>query len=503
MLQRGRSITPGVGLAPNATTPEEAPRREATARRVGRADGLLVLAALFGILAVDFSGIGADAWPFVPGEVRTSGTLGWVVQLAQSEWNVGVLRAGVVAAMAFVALCAFVRASNDGLWRKGVLVGIAVVAVSGAVLPAVVMQLALREGTAPWFYTNDSTYQIELAGDLVRNGQNPYDHDYSSSGMERFYTMDGTAVRRPNRFPALSHFAYFPGSVALATAWRNLPAPWNDFRLLVALSTVLLIPAGLLFPGPFGARLAVGSVLACNPVAIRLAWFGNADAPCVLALVVAFGLASRGRWRSAAAALAVAILMKQFAIAAVPFLVLMLLLRGNRRDLTHALAVGSAVIAAAFLPFLLASPAGLWQDTITYGTGTFHVVSYGLAGLFVRLGVANPNAADYPFFPLMLACWLPITAYAVRAAWRSKEPWLAGAGFTLSIFTMIVIARVFQTSYIVYPLSGALITLLLALEQFQAAQAQRAGGSALRLAGGMVEPTPAPARLSGESRAAG
>jgi hypothetical protein len=503
MLQRGRSVAPVVELTSMIPAPADATRRDAADRGVGRADGLLVLAALFGVLAVDFSGIGSDAWGFVPGEVRTTGTLGWVVQLAQSEWNVGLLRACVVGAMAFVAMCAFVRSASEGRWRKSMLLGIAVIAASGALLPAVVMQVALREGTAPWFFTNDSTYQIELAGDLARNGQNPYGHDYRSSGMLRFYTMDGTTVQHPNRMPAMSHFAYFPGSVALSAAWRGLPAPWNDFRLLVALSTLLLIPAGLLFPGPFGARLAVGSVLACNPVAIRLAWFGNADAPCVLALVVAFGLASRGRWRSAAAALAVAILMKQFAIAAVPFLVLMLLLRGNRRDLARSLAIGSALIAAAFLPFLLASPVALWQDTIAYGTGTFHVVSYGLAGLLARLGVVHRNAADYPFFPLMLICWLPITAYAVRAGWRSKEPWLAGAGFTLSIFTMIVIARVFQASYIIYPLSGALITLLLALEPLQAAHAARVGTSPLRLATGMVEPAQAAARASADTRVAG
>ncbi|MDX6533490.1 MAG: hypothetical protein QOF68_1234 [Gaiellales bacterium] len=442
-------------------------RHDADDGGVGRTDGLFVLAALFGILAVVFPGLGSEAWRFDPSEVRTTGTLGWVVDIAGSEWDVELLRGCVVAAMTFVALCGILRASTDRPWHRGVLVAIALTAASGALLPAVVMQVALREGTAPWFYTNDSTYQIELAGDLARNGQNPYGHDYGDSGMARFYKMDGTVVRRPDRLPALSHLPYFPGSVVASAAWRTLPAPWSDYRLLVALSTLLLIPAALLYPGPFPARLAVGSVLACNPVAVRLAWFGNTDATCILALVVAFGLASRGWWRSAAGALAVAILMKQFAIAAVPFLVLTLLLRGNRRDLAQALAIGSAVLAVVFLPFLVASPGALWDDSIAYGTGTFHLVSYGLAGLLVRLGMVDRQSDDYPVLLLMLVCWLPITAYAVRACWRSREPWLAGAGFTLSIFTMIVIARVFQTSYIIYPLSGALMTLLLALGQPQ------------------------------------
>jgi hypothetical protein len=501
MLQRGRTIAPVVELQPKLDDPTNAATRDAD-RGVGRADGLLALAALFGVLAIVFSGIGADAWPFEPGRVRTTGALGWLVTLGQSEWNVGLLRACVVGAMVFVAFCAFVRAATHAPWRRWVLAGIALVAAAAAVLPPVAMQVALREGTAPWFYTNDSTYQIELAGDLVRRGESPYGHDYGTSGMQRFYTMDGGEVRRPGRMPALRHFAYFPGSAELAAAWRSLPAPWDDYRWFVALSTLLLIPAALLFPGPFGARLAIGSLLACNPVAIRLAWFGNGDAPCILALVLAFGLASRGRWRSAAAALGAAILIKQFAVAAAPFLIVLLLLRGRRRDLPQALAVGTAVIVAGFLPFLLASPSALWQDTVTYGTGTFHVVSYGVAGLLVRLGVVHTNAADYPFFPLMLACWLPVTAYAVRACWRSREPWLAGAGFTISIFTMIVIARVFQASYIIYPLSGGLLTLLLALEQLQAVQAVRTGRPPLRLPG-VPEPHATALAAQPQSRIAG
>ncbi len=65
----------------------------------------------------------------------------------------------------------------------------------------------------PWFHTNDSTYQIELAGNLVRHGHNPYGHDYEGSGLERFYSRDGTSRRR--RAP--------PGG-AHATS-RTSPAP--------------------------------------------------------------------------------------------------------------------------------------------------------------------------------------------------------------------------------------------------------------------------------------
>ena len=50
-------------------------------------------------------------------------------------------------------------------------------------------------------------------------------------------------------------------------------------------------------------------------------------------------------------------------------------------------------------------------------------------------------------------------------AGSSRVAWAAGAAFTVSIFVLIAIARVFQESYIIYPLSGLLIGLLLALDE--------------------------------------
>ncbi len=41
---------------------------------------------------------------------------------------------------------------------------------------------------------------------------NPYGHDYRESGLERFYTRDGSVSERVReREVALEHFAYFPG----------------------------------------------------------------------------------------------------------------------------------------------------------------------------------------------------------------------------------------------------------------------------------------------------
>ena len=429
-------------------------------------DATIVLAALTALLAADLPSVGADGWTFAAGHVHPQGSLAWLVELARGRWDVNLLRTTVVATMALVTLGGLLVLRG---WRPGrrTLVVVTMAAVACVLLPPVLLQMGLRQSTAPWFYTNDSTYQIELAGSVARHGESPYGHDYRYTGMERFYTMDGHRSPRTDRMVALRHFPYFPGSAAAAAVWDELPAPWRDYRLFVALCTLLLVPAALLFAGPLGCRLAVGAALACNPVALRLAWFGNADAPCVLAIVTAFGLASRGRYRSAGAALAVAILFKQFALAAVPALLVLIAVRASRRHAGAAAATGAAVLAAAFLPFLLASPAAVWNDTVAFGTGSFHIASYGMSGVLARFGVVGRHSADYPALMLMLLVWAPVTAYAALLQWRSRAAWAAGASFTVSVFVLLIVARVFQESYILYPLSGVMLSMLLALERLE------------------------------------
>jgi hypothetical protein len=75
------------------------------------------------------------------------------------------------------------------------------------------------------------------------------------------------------------------------------------------------------------------------------------------------------------------------------------------------------------------------------------------------------HSTGYPFFGLVALVWAPITAYLTVLQYRSQVAWTAGAAFTVSIFVLIAIARVFQESYIIYPLSGLFVGLLLALDE--------------------------------------
>jgi hypothetical protein len=424
-------------------------------------EGLVLSGVLLGLVAITLPELGSDPWPFRPPGVDPQGPLAPLVRAAGEEWDVGIARAAAfVAALVCGAFAAVLLARPRRAlpaWS-----GIALVLVVGVLLaaPSTLLQLGLRDSTAPWFFTNDSTYQVELGGNLLLHGDNPYGHDYSRSGLERFYTRDGTVSERVReREVALRHFAYFPGAVVSAAVWHLLPDPFDDYRLLVLLATLALLPAALLFRGPLGWRLALGAVLVCNPIAVRSAWFGQNDAPSLLLLVVAFALVTRRRYGWAAAALAGAILLKQFALVGLPFMALMI----PREEWKRAGAVFAGVIAAGVLPFLIADPVAFYDDTVKYGAGTYKIVGYGLSAILIRLGILEDRDGSYPFALIALLTWVPLTVWLLLVQRRAEALWVGAAAFSLSILWLMFIGRTFNNYYLVWPMTGALVAGLMAL----------------------------------------
>ena len=420
-----------------------------------------LLATLAVLVAVTMPELGSGAWPFQPPSVHPRGLLGPLVRAADREWDLGILRSIAVLAGLVVALAAAATWRLPS-WPRWAGIGLAALVCAALLIPAVLLQVGLRDATEPWYHTNDSTYQIELAGDLILDGENPYGHDYDGSGLERFYPA---AHDQPAGFPqvALRHFAYFPGTVLTSAAWRLLPKPFDDYRVFVLLATLALLPAALLFSGPLHWRLSIGAALSANPLLVRGAWFGTADAPSLLALVLAFALLTRGRFVWAAASLGTAVALKQFALVAVPFFAVMLLtVRAPRQALRQAAAAFAGVVIACFLPFLVADPGALWDDTVSYGAGTYRIIGYGLSAILFNAGVIDDRFGYYPFLPLAVLVWLPITAWLLWSQRRAASLWSGAAGFSISMFVLLFISRVFQNSYLIWPLTGIALALLLA-----------------------------------------
>jgi hypothetical protein len=445
-------------------------------QRLGPHGAWALVGLLLALVAITLPELGSDPWRFRPGEVDPSGPLAPLVRAAGEEWDVGIARAAAFIA-ALLCGAAALTLFRGGSWPRwaGVTLVLAVAVLLTA--PSTLLQLGLRDSTAPWFFTNDSTFQIELGGELVLDGDNPYGHDYRKSGLERFYTRDGSVSERVReREVALEHFAYFPGGVLAAAPWRLLPEPFDDYRLLVLLCTLATLAAAMAFRAPLAWRLVIGALLVCNPIAVRSAWFGQNDAPSLLLLVLAFALVTRRRLGWAAASLAGAVLLKQFALVAAPFLALMLVKDGaGRGELKRAGGVFGGVLAAGVLPFLAADPVAFYEDTVRYGAGTYRIVGYGLSAILLRLGVLDDREGAYPFALIALLTWVPLTVWLLRAQLRAQEPWLGAAAFSISILWLMFIGRTFNNYYLVWPLTGAAAAALIACASPFAARARTGG----------------------------
>ncbi len=430
--------------------------------RLGRLEGWVVVATLAILVLVNVPVLGADPWPFEPGSISASGPLGWVVDAVGEEWDPEALRAAaLLGGLAIVALTAVQLLALR--WSPRPLGGLALVVLALLLVPAVVLQVGLRDSTDPWFFTNDATFEIELAGDVLQDGENPYGHDYRGTGLERFYSLDGSLEddAAPER-PALQHFLYFPGPALSAGLWSALPDPWDDYRFVVLLATLACFGAVLLFRAPLHWRLAAAAVAAGNPLAVRAAWFGNADATSLVFLLLAFAFVTRARFLWAGAMLGGAIVFKQFALLAVPFLALMVWQLAGRRETLRAGAACAAVLAAGFLPFLVWDPGAFVADTLPAGDDAYRIVGPGLSSLLVESGVIDSRTSGYPFLLVALLVWLPLTAWLLWKQAQAGLLWVGAAGFALSIFVFIFVSRVFQPSFLVWPLVGLLVAFLLA-----------------------------------------
>ncbi len=447
-------------------------------RRLTPTDGWIVLATLAGLVLANATVLGSDPWPFEPGDIEARGTLAFVADAVGREWDPEALRAGALAAGLLVCAAAagswFVRR-----WSPAALGAVVAVVVALLLLPAVVLQAALRESTDPWFFVNDSTYQTELAGELLRDGENPYGHDYRSTGLNRFYSLDGSVsytfadAETPAERPAFRHFVYFPGPALSAAVTTLLPTPWDDYRFVVVLATLASLLAVLAFRGPLALRLAVGAVAAANPLAVRAAWFGTADATSIVFLLLAFALLTRARWGWAGALLAVAILFKQFALLAVPFFALAVWPATGRRERIRAAAAFAAVLAVGVLPFLAWDPGAFLRDTFPAGDESYTIVGPGLASILVETGILEDRSSAYPFLPIALVSWLPLTALLLWAQARSGAAWAGAAGLAVSMFVFMFLLRILQPSFFVWPLAAILIAVLLAAAARDRASAER------------------------------
>ncbi len=158
---------------------------------------------------------------------------------------------------------------------------------------------------------------------------------------------------------------YPPGGVALIALARVVPSTYESaFSLLmfVALAlTALGAMAGAQGLGLGQAReVAAGGVVALTPLLLGdfVATRFDLAVAALLAWTLAAAVARRFGW--AWALLGVAVAVKLMPLVLVPALVLWQR-RSGSRSVGRDAAIGGAVVAAAFLPFLVLAPHGIWN----------------------------------------------------------------------------------------------------------------------------------------------
>jgi hypothetical protein len=123
------------------------------------------------------------------------------------------------------------------------------------------------------------------------------------------------------------------------------------------------------------------------------------------------------------------------------------------------------------LPFLVADPGAPWNDTVGSVTSSYRIVGYGLSALLLNVGLIDGRFDYYPFLPLALIFWLPLTAWLLWSQRKAAELWPGAAGFAISMFVLLFLSRVFQSSYLLWPLTGIALTFLLAASELERARA--------------------------------
>ena len=135
---------------------------------------------------------------------------------------------------------------------------------------------------------------------------------------------------------------------------------------------------------------------------------------------------------------------------------------GSREALRRPALAFCGVLAVGIVPFLIADPVALYEDTIRYGAGTYRIVGYGLSAILLEVGVVDDREGAYPFVLLALLTWLPLTVWLLLTQHRSEALWVGAAGFAVSILWLMFIGRTFNNYYLVWPLTGAVVAALLA-----------------------------------------
>jgi Glycosyltransferase family 87 len=396
----------------------------------------------------------------------------WTLRAHVGTWVAAASTAGVVALLGLLVLV-------EGRWglKLGAVATLGALTSIGPTLYAVVERP--RIGLS---MEHDGLLQIESAIDRLLSGQAIYGVDWSNTPMARI-TWNVT----PGPNPALHHLAYFPLTVLVGVPFRVLTRALGlpfDYRIVLIGFAVVGLLAIVALPIAPERRFMVIAALFVSPLITLYLWSGRTDVEFMAVMMLGLVLLSRGHPVAAALTLGVAVALKPFAALAVPFLLLVLVIRWRTRPSRQEVGLSLGALALApvvtILPFLLANPPAFWTDVVLYTSGGVHdaypIVGYGFGEFLYQVHLVAHRTDSAPFGVFQLLALAPVLWLTGRAFLRrpSLGRWMAGYALCLLGFTFF--ARFFNDNYV-----AVVITLLLCirplgdrrLEQMPAARSVR------------------------------
>jgi hypothetical protein len=300
---------------------------------------------------------------------------------------------------------------------------------------------------------HDGLLQLESAVDRLLKGEPIYGVDWSNTPMAAF-GWDLT----PGPNPALHHLAYYPLTVLSGVPFRllgdALGVPF-DYRIVLIAFALLGLIAIIALPISYERRFLLITAIYASPLITLFLWSGRTDIQFLAVVLLTLTLLSRGHPTLAAGALGVAIALKPFAWVAVPFFLLVLVIRWradhSRREVVASLAALALVPAATILPFFLANPGAFWTDVVLYTSGgvadAYPIAGYGFGDLLYTLHIITRRTDRFPFVIFQLAAVVPVLWLTARAFLRrpTMARWMAGYACVLLAFTFF--ARFFNDNY--------------------------------------------------------
>ena len=368
----------------------------------------------------------------------------WTLRDHVGVWVAAASTAGVLALLGMLVLL-------DGRWRLklGAVAALGAVTAIGPTLNAVVERA--RVGLT---MEHDGLLQIESAVDRLLNGQPIYGVDWSNTPMARI-SWDITAG--PN--PALHHLAYLPLTVLVGVPFRVLTRALGlpfDYRMVLIAFALVGLLAIMALPIAPDRRFMVITVLFVSPLITIYLWSGRTDIEFLALVLLSLALLSRGHPIPAALALGTAVALKPFAALAVPFLLLVLVIRWRARPSRLEVGLSLAALALAplvtILPFLIANPRAFWTDVVLYTSGgvrdAYPIVGYGFGELLYQLRLVAHRTDSLPFGVFQVLALAPVLWITARAFLRrpSLGRWMAG--YVLSLLAFTFFARFFNDNYL-------------------------------------------------------